>query len=52
MVRIPPHGLHIDDPDYHMVLYSQRLPRDKYLYFTKELDIPRDTFNTVERSVH
>lgn len=52
IVRISPHELHINDPDYYEVLYSRDSPRNKYAYFTTQFGISRSTIATVDHYHH
>ncbi|KAL5336611.1 cytochrome P450 [Aspergillus crustosus] len=52
IVRISPHELHINDPDYYEVLYSRDSPRNKYEYFTKQFGVTRSMVATVDHYHH
>ncbi|RDL41592.1 Cytochrome P450 [Venustampulla echinocandica] len=52
IVRINPHELHIDDPDYYEELYSRTSPRDKYKYYTDQFGIPNSSFSTINHRLH
>lgn len=52
IVRISPHELHINDPEYYEVLYSRDSPRNKYAYFTTQFGISRSSIATVDHYHH
>ncbi|EEP75342.1 conserved hypothetical protein [Uncinocarpus reesii 1704] len=52
IVRISPHELHIDDPEYYDVLFSRDSPRDKYEYYTRQFGTPMAAISTVEHAHH
>ncbi|KAL3430456.1 cytochrome P450 [Aspergillus tetrazonus] len=52
IVRISPHELHINDPDYYEVLYSRDSPRNKYDYFTKQFPVAGSSIATVDHYHH
>ncbi|KAL4804399.1 cytochrome P450 [Aspergillus unguis] len=52
IVRISPHELHVNDPDFYEVLYSRNSPRNKYDYFTQQFGLPRSAFATVDHYHH
>lgn len=52
IVRISPHELHIDDPEYYDVLFSRDSPRDKYNYYTRQFGIPLAAISTVDHAHH
>ncbi|KAL5041487.1 hypothetical protein BDW71DRAFT_217824 [Aspergillus fruticulosus] len=52
IVRISPHELHINDPDFYEVLYSHHSPRNKYEYFTKQFGVTRTMVHTVDHYHH
>lgn len=52
IVRISPYELHVNDPDFYEVLYSQHSPRNKYYYFTKQFDLPLSGFGTEDHNLH
>ncbi|KAK2768340.1 hypothetical protein FQN54_000194 [Arachnomyces sp. PD_36] len=52
IIRISPYELHVNDPDFYEVLYSQHSPRNKYYYFTKQFDLPLSAFGTEDHNVH
>lgn len=52
IVRISPYELHVNDPDFYEILYSQHSPRNKYYFFTKQFDLPLSAFGTEDHNVH
>lgn len=52
IIRISPWELHINDPNYYEVLYSQTSPRNKWLYFAKQFNIPDSVFSTIDHQHH
>ncbi|KAK2809424.1 hypothetical protein FQN50_003883 [Emmonsiellopsis sp. PD_5] len=52
IIRISPYELHIDEPDYYEVLYSQHSPRDKSYYYTKQFDLDLSAFGTEKHDLH
>jgi hypothetical protein len=52
IIRISPYELHVNDPDFYEVLYSQHSPRNKYYFFTKQFDLPLSGFGTEDHYVH
>ncbi|KAL4955914.1 cytochrome P450 [Aspergillus filifer] len=52
VVRISPHELHINDPEYYEVLYSRDSPRNKYAYFTKQFGVTRSMVATIDHHHH
>ncbi|KAL4928992.1 cytochrome P450 [Aspergillus undulatus] len=52
IVRISPHELHINDPEYYEDLYSRDSPRNKYAYFTKQFGVTRSMVATVDHHHH
>jgi len=52
IIRINPWELHINDPDFYGVLYSQSSPRNKFLYFVDQFGIPESVFSTIDHQQH
>lgn len=52
IVRISPHELHIDDPEYYEELMSRNSPRDKYKYYVDQFGIPGASFSTIDHRMH
>ncbi|KAI1914338.1 hypothetical protein LOZ61_002239 [Ophidiomyces ophidiicola] len=52
IVRISPHELHINDPEYYEILYSRDSPRDKYSYYTEQFGTPMAAISTKEHAHH
>ncbi|EER24680.1 Cytochrome P450 family protein [Coccidioides posadasii C735 delta SOWgp] len=52
IVRISPHELHINDPEYYDVLYSRDSPRDKYSYYTGQFGTPMAAISTISHAHH
>ncbi|TVY25710.1 Cyrochrome P450 monooxygenase [Lachnellula hyalina] len=52
IIRINPWELHINDPEYYGVLYSQTSPRNKYLFFASQFNIPDSVFSTIDHQHH
>lgn len=52
IIRITPHELHIDDPDYYATLYERAGRRDKYSYFSGRFGYASDLFSTIDHDVH
>lgn len=51
IVRINPHELHINDPDYYNELYSFK-PLNKYQWHTRQFGHPDSSANTPEHELH
>ncbi|CAG8974551.1 hypothetical protein HYALB_00005824 [Hymenoscyphus albidus] len=52
IIRISPHELHIDDPEYYEELMSRNSPRDKYKYYVDQFGIPGASFSTINHRMH
>lgn len=52
IIRISPFELHIDDPEYYEVLYSNNLPLEKSSWYVQQFDIPGATFGTIDHKHH
>ncbi|KAL3491856.1 cytochrome P450 [Aspergillus germanicus] len=52
IVRISPHELHVNDPDFYEVLYSRDSPRNKYEYFTRQFGVTGSMASTVDHYRH
>ncbi|TVY37544.1 Cyrochrome P450 monooxygenase [Lachnellula subtilissima] len=52
IIRINPWELHINDPEYYGALYSQTSPRNKYLFFASQFNIPNSVFSTIDHQHH
>jgi cytochrome P450 len=52
IVRISPHELHIDDPEYYDVLYSRDKPRNKSVHLTGMFGAPDSAFGSVDHRRH
>jgi len=52
IVRISPHELHIDDPEFYDTMYERSGRRDRYRYFSARFGFASDTFSTVEHEDH
>ena len=52
IVRINPHELSINDPDYYDYLYGHTLKLDKYPWVTKQFGVSRSTQGTVPHDLH
>lgn len=53
IVRISPHELHIDDPEYYDELYVTSSRRtEKYHWAVKSFDHPLSSFGTVDHDLH
>ncbi|KAL4971037.1 cytochrome P450 [Aspergillus stella-maris] len=52
IVRISPHELHVNDPEYYEVLYSCDSPWNKYAYSTKLFGVTRSMVATVGHYHH
>lgn len=52
IVRISPHELHINDPEYFDVLYSNNLPVNKSSWYTGQFDMAYTAFGTIEHKQH
>jgi hypothetical protein len=50
VVRINPHELHVNDPDFYDVLYGGK--RDKYKWSTDVMEVRGAMFTTVEHDLH
>lgn len=51
-MRISPYELHIDDPDYYDVLFSQHAPRSRYQFGIDNLQLPGSTFGAIDDKLH
>lgn len=52
IVRISPFELHISDPEYFDILYSNNLPINKSRWYTGQFDMSYATFGTIEHKQH
>ncbi|KAI9840233.1 MAG: hypothetical protein M1837_001816 [Sclerophora amabilis] len=52
IVRINPHELHVDDPDYYEVVYSMSQSFDKMKVFQHRFNMGYSTFPTPESPIH
>ncbi|GAD94164.1 hypothetical protein AN8309.2 [Paecilomyces variotii No. 5] len=52
VVRINPEELHVSDPDFYSVLYSQQQRRNKTVIYSKQFGTPDAAIGTVEHHVH
>ncbi|KAL1863207.1 hypothetical protein Plec18170_000037 [Paecilomyces lecythidis] len=52
VVRINPEELHVSDPDFYSVLYSQQQRRNKTVMYSKQFGTPDAAIGTVEHQVH
>jgi hypothetical protein len=53
IVRINPHELHVDDPDFYPILYTGAVhKRDKWTWSAKMFGNSTSTFSTVSHDVH
>ncbi|CZR52602.1 related to cytochrome P450 CYP3/CYP5/CYP6/CYP9 subfamilies [Phialocephala subalpina] len=52
IIRISPFELHINDPEYYDVLYSNNLPVNKSSWYTRQFDMGHATFGTIEHKQH
>ncbi|KAJ5206527.1 Cytochrome P450 E-class group I [Penicillium cf. griseofulvum] len=52
IVRISPFELHIDDPDYYEILYSQHKPMNKSILLTGMFGAPASAFGSVDHRRH
>ena len=52
IIRINPHEIHINDPDFYDVIYSQGQGIDKPSYTEQQFGSPGSTFSTVGHDLH
>ncbi|KAL2062093.1 hypothetical protein VTL71DRAFT_6359 [Oculimacula yallundae] len=52
IIRISPHELHVDDPEFYETLFSWTSPRNKYEYYTVQFGTPDSNFSTVDHHLH
>ncbi|RFU34022.1 hypothetical protein B7463_g2266, partial [Scytalidium lignicola] len=52
IVRINPSEIHIDDPDYHKIVYTALQPYDKMKSWENRFNIPNSTFSTCDHHLH
>ncbi|KUJ13489.1 cytochrome P450 [Mollisia scopiformis] len=52
IIRISPFELHIQDPDYYDVLYSNNLPVNKSKFYTSQFDMDHTAFSTLDHKHH
>jgi cytochrome P450 len=52
IIRISPHELHVNDPEFYETLYSQHSPRDKSRFLLNIFDLHMATFGTEKHDVH
>lgn len=52
MIRINPEELHVSDPDFYSILYSQQQKRNKTIIYSKQFGTPGAAIGTVEHHVH
>ncbi|KAH6665560.1 cytochrome P450 monooxygenase [Halenospora varia] len=54
VVRISPHEIHINDPDFYDTLYhsTNTNRKDRWIFYTQGLGIPASTLGTVEYALH
>ena len=51
-IRISPFELHLDDPNYYEVLYSNNLPLEKSMWGVQQFDMFGATFGTIGHKHH
>ncbi|KAJ9197384.1 hypothetical protein DTO164E3_5817 [Paecilomyces variotii] len=52
IIRINPEELHVSDPDFYSILYSQQQKRNKTIIYSKQFGTPDAAIGTVEHHVH
>ncbi|KAH8654957.1 cytochrome P450 [Tricladium varicosporioides] len=54
IVRISPHEIHINDPDFYDALYhsTNTNRKDRWIFYTQGLGLPASTLGTVEYALH
>ncbi|MCJ1451061.1 hypothetical protein MMC28_001395 [Mycoblastus sanguinarius] len=52
IIRINPHELHVEDPDYWEELYARSANRDKYEVMSGQFDNPTSVFATSDHDLH
>lgn len=52
IIRISPHELHIDEPEYYEELFSRSSPRNKYEWYTVQFGCPASAFSSVDHRLH